>query len=349
MKAKIILLISAILFSLLSAEFFLRIFYPVRHSELFRRSNKDWGSRGEWLVDKGGIIPSLKLGYELRPNNPDYGINSLGMVDRERDIRKAEDTIRVLILGDSTAANRHYPDYPNYSGVLERLLNTGGRFRFEVWNCGVPAYCTKQEVEYLKLKWINYAPDMVIIGFCLNDFDVTPIVVKEAAQMRIYFPEREAAHFINSFLFTHSYLYRFIIFKLRILTDAGSVPASEDFKNISIYKYKSVYNALSDAGGILSVRGIPLLVVILPIYKTYPGEYNNYERDCYKAILDICSQLGIEYLDLVRYSQGLPLHAYKQYPDDYIHQNELGDRMIGEAIYNYLTSSGALFTKLAKK
>jgi hypothetical protein len=117
------------------------------------------------------------LGYELRPNvrdseslhSEDSKTNSHGQWDVEREYRKAPGTKRILLLGDSVVLARDVFDFKNtMSGYLERML---AEQNIEVLNFGVTGYCTRAEIELLKVKGLQYDPDLVILLFVWNDYD----------------------------------------------------------------------------------------------------------------------------------------------------------------------------------
>lgn len=124
------------------------------------------------------------LGYEYRPgyrptDNPfdslhqGYAINSDGFRDHDYSESKSIGTYRIVVLGDSTTAGNGVANLDDtYPKRLEKYLNTEPQFRFEVLNMGVGGYHTMQEVETLRVKGLKYKPDMVIVTFCINDFDL---------------------------------------------------------------------------------------------------------------------------------------------------------------------------------
>jgi lysophospholipase L1-like esterase len=135
-------------------------------------------------------IPSYRLsddpilGFEFRPgytpedrpfdwSHAGYAINSDGFRDHEYAIPKPQDTYRIAVIGDSTTAGNGVPDVDRtYTKILERMLNadTTGPTHYEVVNMGVGGYQPMQAVETLKTKGLKYAPDMVILTLCTNDY-----------------------------------------------------------------------------------------------------------------------------------------------------------------------------------
>jgi hypothetical protein len=93
-----------------------------------------------------------------------FRTNSDGLRDREYPLEKPKGITRIIALGDSFTWGWGVGDNEIYTEALESLLP-----RVEVINLGVAAFATKQEFDYLKMKGMKYDPDIVMLGFCLND------------------------------------------------------------------------------------------------------------------------------------------------------------------------------------
>lgn len=115
------------------------------------------------------------LGKEYMPGKEGemYGayvkINSLGFRGKEYSARKSEGTERIFVLGDSMTFGLGVNNGEPYAERLEALLNTQSGKKYEVWNLGHVGHNTLQELEALKLKWLLYDPDFIIIGYHIND------------------------------------------------------------------------------------------------------------------------------------------------------------------------------------
>jgi hypothetical protein len=95
--------------------------------------------------------------------------NALGFRSTRVDtLEKGPNTFRILVLGDSvTFGHGAVHDYPS---LLEtELKKWRGDVDWQVWNLGVPGYNTSQELAYLREVGPLYAPDLVIVGFYIND------------------------------------------------------------------------------------------------------------------------------------------------------------------------------------
>ncbi|MCB0346827.1 MAG: SGNH/GDSL hydrolase family protein [Bdellovibrionales bacterium] len=116
------------------------------------------------------------LGYELKNNyrdiRPDHWesferINQHGLRDVDREIAKPPGTQRVILLGDSVVLGIALTDISyTISRQLELMYSSG----VEVLNFGLAGYNTLQEAELLRVKGIQFSPDVVVVLFTENDF-----------------------------------------------------------------------------------------------------------------------------------------------------------------------------------
>jgi lysophospholipase L1-like esterase len=84
-------------------------------------------------------------------------------------VEKPEGTFRILLLGDSVSVGQGVREYENtYPAVLETYLRERG-LEVELLNFAVTGYNTQQEVWTLNDKGLAFDPDLVLVGYCLND------------------------------------------------------------------------------------------------------------------------------------------------------------------------------------
>ena len=115
-------------------------------------------------------IPNLdSTGKEVRYYSYDGMSNNMGFRDYDHSLQKEPGSKRILILGDSVAQGLWINDDSKiYSVVMEKTLRQMGH-KVDVMNFGVSGYNTQQEVETLIDKGLQFKPDLVILGYCLND------------------------------------------------------------------------------------------------------------------------------------------------------------------------------------
>jgi len=126
----------------------------------------------------GFFLSDAVLGQRLAANYDGWfagvpaHINSLGFRDtREYALQKSPGTFRILVLGDSVTFGHGAVYETSYPYLLEqRLREWRPDVKWEVWNLGGPGYNTADELAYLNEVGERYQPDLVIVGFFLNDF-----------------------------------------------------------------------------------------------------------------------------------------------------------------------------------
>jgi lysophospholipase L1-like esterase len=165
------LVTASVLFALAIAEIAVRVLdVPPKMLEAL---NSDAFILSANPILKFEFKPGYEVGVPVRHRGVAwFKINSSGFRDHEFPLAKDEHVTRIISLGDSVTAGHGIKDIEQiYPRVLEDLLNQSGNHgRFEILNMGVNGYSTLQEVVTLEEKGIGLKPDIVMIGFCLNDF-----------------------------------------------------------------------------------------------------------------------------------------------------------------------------------
>jgi hypothetical protein len=95
--------------------------------------------------------------------------NAAGYRDHERARAKAPGVKRVLSLGDSFAWGASVEFEDAYPQRLERGLTRRRRERWEVVNLALPGMNTVDQAAQLADEGFEYQPDVVVLGFVLND------------------------------------------------------------------------------------------------------------------------------------------------------------------------------------
>jgi len=137
----------------------------------------------KYAVQLKRVVPNPNLRFTHQPNGhaflmgQDVTINSQGQRDYEYSLAKPPGVYRILLLGDSTTFGWGVPMGETSAKILERELNAQhvpGYQRFEVINSGVGNYDTVQEVTYYKTQGRNFHPDLVVLGYFINDPEPVP-------------------------------------------------------------------------------------------------------------------------------------------------------------------------------
>ena len=234
--------------------------------------------------------------------------------------------------------------------VLERRLNeTFGPQKFEVINFAVPGYNTAMEADTFVQRCLEYAPDLVILNFNTNDYDVPNF-------MRL---PSDLATLRRSYVFDLAYsVYEGVAglgarqpppfdFNNRTTPLQEAAHLDEDPALPQEYRYmvgaKGVVRALEQLAGAARERAIPFVVFTV---KAYPGVVSNYERDEWRdgqrELLERESRrLGFHFVNTYPYY----MHYLNRYPNANFavspadgHPNALAHSIDADAIFNYLVA-----------
>jgi hypothetical protein len=305
------------------------------------------------------VQPSQYAGivYELKPNvrgrfmGQPLHINSQGLRDYEYTRRKEPGTFRIVGVGDSSLFGWGVPIEDSGLKVLERRLNEEFRGRkFEVINFAVPGYNTAMESETFVRRCLEYAPDLVLLNFNTNDYDVPEF-------MRL--PD-DLATLRRSYLFDLAYsVYDGVMadrreplgvfdFRNRSVAQREAARLDEDPALPDEYRYmvgaKGVVRALERLAAAARQRAIPFVVFDV---KPGPGFDPNYVRDelrdGQRELLERESQrLGFYFLNTYPYF----MNYLKQHPGEGSqvfavsaadgHPNTLAHSINAQALLDYL-------------
>lgn len=129
--------------------------------------------------------------YELRPgavahaaDGPRYAINSLGFRDRERALEKPAGGFRAIAIGDSVTFGFGVELEEAWPSQLETRLRAA-REDAEVLDLGVGGYNPYTESALLRGRGLAFAPDVVLVQFCINDLSDPTIHFDNHARTRL--------------------------------------------------------------------------------------------------------------------------------------------------------------------
>lgn len=129
------------------------------------------------------IAYELIPGSEGRAFKTDLKVNSLGF--RSPEPSQADDVRRIVVLGDSITFGSELPADTTFPDLLRRSLGQRDH-RFDVQNLSLSGYDTLQELAVLKRHGLQLGPELVIVGFCLNDAGVVSANLEYLERMRGY-------------------------------------------------------------------------------------------------------------------------------------------------------------------
>jgi lysophospholipase L1-like esterase len=295
------------------------------------------------------------LTYVRRPGGEvftvTHGVNALGLRGPETTLAKPPGVRRIATLGDSFTFGYGVDDDETWPAALQRALDgtggaggadgstdgaTDGAPRYEVLNCGVPAYDTEQEVRLLATRVLAFEPDLVLVAWYLNDPAVRDGAAGTAAQPPPAIV-RWTAPGQQGLLPT----LRGWSQALDVLCDRLYRRAYQDFQPGAFARlYDDVHPgwrraklALQRAQVICRNRGIGFAVVMYPDLSRRGEHLASHEA--YRAVEAFCREQGVPCLDLEPAFLGRDLPALRVHPLD-SHPNARAHAIAGDAIAAWL-------------
>lgn len=162
---KLAVLLVACLIGGVLGELAVRLFFK-RSTYLFPRYHTG-ATYGDFQIRR--LRPDESFKHRSVDGTWVFQTNSRGFrSDREFDYKKQDGVCRVLCLGDSTTQGLEVRQDQTYAMVLERFLKAKG-MNAEVINTGVSGFGTAEELVLLEYEGMKYSPDVVVVGFFVND------------------------------------------------------------------------------------------------------------------------------------------------------------------------------------
>lgn len=187
-----VLLLSTIVLLFLLGELICRIWVPRVVYEMHART-----MYSDILKSHPVLRRVLKPNHSGRivTNEVDFRVNtnSKGLRDREFSYKTEQTIKRILVLGDSFTFGYGIADNETYPKLLENKLNQKFRGQFEVINAAVTGWGTPQERDYLKIEGVKYNPDLILVGFYINDVKDTFSINSGVEDSISYWERKDAA------------------------------------------------------------------------------------------------------------------------------------------------------------
>jgi lysophospholipase L1-like esterase len=226
--------------------------------------------------------------YRNRPNRTwtlrGYGrpndivrINRYGFHDDGFPVAKPEGEFRALALGDSVTMGFGVTYPETYCGQLESLLGgSDRRFRsHQVINCGVHGYSTQQELQVLR-ESLRFGPDLIIIGFCMNDITEPFVVDRDLGGTGLdYHGVVQTRNAVIGFLVNETgfgRLFQAFLWRKKSVEaekraetyDVRQMAGKSDTEARFREGWAMVFKALEDIYAIGRQKGVPVVLVVFP-------------------------------------------------------------------------------------
>ena len=317
------------------------------------------------------------LAYELIPGAQGSGfgtevsVNSLGFRGPEIAPDKPQGTQRIAVLGDSITFGNDLSLEETYPRRLELLLAEAG-YATEVCNLGVTGYDALQMAITLERFGPRLRPDLVVVGFCFNDVGTVSVELTQFQRAREYgsalFRSRVVQWLAlryedwrlirgyhdrnrNDRFLAENRVFvddlgadREVLDRMGALADAiaqvdrdppGWSPLPWYASAAHVGKLRHAFTRLER---LAREGGFPVLVVILPCLRENP--FQAAHDQAYALVAEEARRLGLDVLLLAREVRAAGGAELRIRPNDWIHYNAAGHRLIAERLAHQLVSRG---------
>ena len=301
--AELILLVGAVAFGLLGLEAAVRFATP--------RPMRRHG------------YPVVRGGASFRPEN------SARYRDVEHTKPKPKGLHRAVFVGDSFTYGAGVLFDDTYAQRVARGLTADRGEPWEAVVLAIPGIATDREAQIVREEAFSYEPDLLFLGYVLNDAEVSGEGERKRAENWLD-ASRDPGP--PPPWWRRSALFSLVVDRLY----ATRQNRERALNYLSIYAddqpgYKAVVKGLTEIATLAHEHKVPLIVAVFPLFgnpldQTYPFE------SIHKKLEAVCRPLGVIYVDLLPYYLGLDwkLLVVEGGADE--HPNEVAHRIAAQAI-----------------
>lgn len=268
------------------------------------------------LSTNKSLVYELNPGVDMKFGGRNLKTNSAGMREsREYGFAKPPGVVRIIGVGDSGMFGWAIHQGNTFMDILEDSLQERPG-SYEVLNMAVPGYSTFQEVETVAAKGLAYDPDIVIVHWCVNDFDI-PFFLFARKEYR----EKDVSY-VYSLLFDRRKFAALAAPKVR----KGS-QIEKDYMDPAVLEHtgeEGVRNSFLRLKKMGEREGFRILVA----------------GPMYHEIVDILREIDLPFLNFYK---AMPADEYpEEYAIHFMHPRPGGHRVIAEHLEQFLDEAGWL-------
>lgn len=284
-----------------------------------------------------------ELGLRLLPAGEAYIDTSLPRLRTARwpeaDFRsrvyqpeKAPGTFRILVLGDSyTWGSGLHPEDAYPDRLERRLEDLTSDVEFEVINWSSPGWSTDLAWRSIRSRLAAWSPDLLILGFVINDAEIANLSETEREVLTPRLPESG----FSGWLYRHSRAFSGIydVFEYRRVRESLVDYYHGLFEDPE--GWETCQRALRGLRKLARQHDIPFLVVVFPIFDSQLDDSYRY-HELHELMAKTTQEMKIESLDLLPAYKGIDANRLALTPFTDPHPSELAQRIAADAILNDL-------------
>ncbi len=262
--------------------------------------------------------------------------NSLGYRDLERAEAKPAGERRVVSLGDSFAWGVGIEFDDTYARRVERALGRRPGERWEVVQLARPGMGTVEQAQQLAEEGLAYGPDVVVLGFVLNDSeDENAAEARRARDWEETRRERQERRAGRGVL-DRSVVWRFVSGRLEATVENRR--RLEGYRSQFLPGYPgwiACRKALARMGALCRERGVPFVVMIFPLFAD-PLDEGYPFADIHALVARAATDAGAVVIDLLPAYRGLRSSLLVVDGRNDEHPNEIAHRIAAQELLRTL-------------
>jgi hypothetical protein len=267
--------------------------------------------------------PLVRGGASFRPEN------SAHYRDVEHTKAKPKGTHRAVFVGDSFTYGAGVLFDDTYAQRIARTMSVDRGENWEAVVLAVPGIATPEEAEIVRKEAFTYEPDMLFLGFVLNDAEIKGAGEEQRAQDWV---ERMGAEGGGPSFWRRSALLSLVADRIHATRENRARIANY----LASYRddspgYQAVVKGLTEIAALAHEHQVPLVIAVFPLFgnpldQSYPFE------SIHKKLEALCRPLGVIYVDLLPYYRGLDWRLLVVEGGADEHPNEVAHRIAAEAL-----------------
>lgn len=318
--------------------------YHFRKSEVTRRRRR-WAAGAVRLLGMFLGLSALEMGARFAfPAPGGYSpvqgtdarepMNSAGYRDVEHTREKPPGVRRVVFIGNSSTSGAGILFDDTYARRTERGLSAARSEKWESIVLAAEDVDIEREEESLQAEGLDYSPDLVVLGYALNDAEAPGAAergqaLKEAGTGKEG-PERP--------FWRRSFLLNLIAEWLRAPRERrGRVQTLLDLHQEGGPRFSTIKKSIEQMAARCRDRGVPFLVVLFPPFGNSLGDDYPF-ASVHARVAAVARSAGAEVVDLFPYYHGMDWRLLVVDGASDEHPNELAHRIAAQALLASLSS-----------
>lgn len=247
--------------------------------------------------------------------------------------RRQNERFNLLVVGDSFTWGSGIYHEDTYGRRLETLLERmNSRLDVELTLYSRPGWNTKQEYDSLRLRASRLAPDLILLGFCLNDAEPQDRVDIEGALSNAR--RRRPASGLSRWFYRHSHLAALAWNRLE---NSRQRRATDEY-------YQDLFDGTGWQDALTALDGLrqlawdveaPLVVAVFPVFDQQLGSSYSY-RPLHLRVMAAMREREIVATDLLKAYRGVDATRLAVEPFTDPHPNELAHRIASQHLADFL-------------